>query len=159
MDIQRPASVAQAKKRKQYVLGAVGIVVIILVSVGLSTLEPAAHRARYLGFMRSPAYVLEHDMVAVARDGTIASFTIYWPDAELSLAQFEPVGTHPDFQRRGLAPAVIHESLARLARAGIRRARVLTGGANEAAKRTYLAIGFELVDQVGAFRAPASFGS
>jgi len=42
MDIQRPASVAQAKKRKQYMLGAVGIVVIILVSVGLSTLEPAA---------------------------------------------------------------------------------------------------------------------
>jgi HlyD family secretion protein len=42
MDIQRPASVAQAKKRKQYLLGAAGIVVIILVSVGLSTLEPAA---------------------------------------------------------------------------------------------------------------------
>ena len=42
MDIQRPASVAQAKKRKQYMLGAAGLVVIILVSVGLSTLEPAA---------------------------------------------------------------------------------------------------------------------
>jgi len=124
-----------------------------------STLQPEAHRARYLQFMRSPAYVREHDIVAVAPDGTIASFAIYWPDAELSLARFEPVGTHPAFQRRGLARAVLHESLARLAAAGIERARVMTGGANEPAKRLYLATGFELADEVAGFRAPPSFES
>jgi HlyD family secretion protein len=42
MDIQRPASVAQAKKRKQYIFAAAGIAVILIVSVGLSRLEPAA---------------------------------------------------------------------------------------------------------------------
>ena len=123
-----------------------------------STLEPDVHRARYLRFMRSPGYVLDHDLVAVAPDGTIASFAIYWPDDELSLGQFEPVGTHPDFQRRGLARALLHEGLARLAAAGIERARVMTGGANERAQSVYLDSGFELVDQVAAFRAPASFG-
>jgi ribosomal protein S18 acetylase RimI-like enzyme len=123
-----------------------------------STLGPDVHRARYLRFMRSPAYVLEHDMVAVAPDGTIASFVIYWPDDQLSLAQFEPVGTHPDYQRRGLARAVLQESLARLAAAGIKRARVMTGGGNERAASTYVATGFDLVDQVAAYRAPASFG-
>jgi ribosomal protein S18 acetylase RimI-like enzyme len=124
-----------------------------------STLEPEVHRARYLGFMRSPAYVLEHDIVAVAPDGTIASFAIYWRDDELSLAQFEPVGTHPDFQRRGLARAVLQESLARLAAAGIERARVMTGGSNETARSLYLETGFDLVDQVAGYRAPASFES
>jgi ribosomal protein S18 acetylase RimI-like enzyme len=122
-----------------------------------STLEPEAHRARYLRFMRSPAYVLDHDIVAVAPDGTIASFAIYWTDDELSLGQFEPVGTHPDFQRRGLASAVLQVGLARLAAAGIERVRVMTGDANERAKRTYLAAGFHPTDQVGSFRAPASF--
>jgi ribosomal protein S18 acetylase RimI-like enzyme len=122
-----------------------------------STLAPEVHRARYLQFMRSPGYVLEHDLVAVAPDGTIASFEIYWLDAELSLGQFEPVGTHPNFQRRGLARALLHEGLARLASAGIERARVMTGGSNERAKRAYLDAGFDLVDEVGAFRAPASF--
>ena len=122
-----------------------------------STLEPEVHRARYLRFMRSPAYVTEHDIVAVAPDGTIAAFAIYWPDAALSLAQFEPVGTHPDFRRRGLAGALLHEGLARLAAMGIERARVMTGGANERAASTYLATGFELVDQVARYRAPASF--
>jgi ribosomal protein S18 acetylase RimI-like enzyme len=120
-----------------------------------STLEPEAHRARYLRFMRSPAYVPEHDIVAVAPDGTIAAFTIYWQDDVLSLGQFEPVGTHPDFRRRGLARAVLHDGLARLAAAGIERARVMTGGANEPATSTYLATGFDLVDQVARFRAPA----
>ena len=42
MDIQRPASVAQAKKRRQYMIGAVGILVIVLVSVVLARLKPAA---------------------------------------------------------------------------------------------------------------------
>jgi GNAT superfamily N-acetyltransferase len=124
-----------------------------------STLEPETHRARYLTFMRSPAYVPEHDIVAVAPDGTIAAFAIYWPDRALSLAQFEPVGTHPDFQRRGLARALLHESLARLAAAGIERARVMTGGANERATSTYLATRFDLVDRVARYRAPRSFES
>jgi HlyD family secretion protein len=42
MDIQRPASVAQAKKRKQITFGVVGLVVIALVSVFLARLQPAA---------------------------------------------------------------------------------------------------------------------
>jgi HlyD family secretion protein len=42
MDIQRPASVAQAKKRKQIMLGAVAIIVIAAVSVALARLKPAA---------------------------------------------------------------------------------------------------------------------
>ncbi len=42
MDIQRPASVAQGKKRKQIILGVVGVLVIGLVSVVLARLKPAA---------------------------------------------------------------------------------------------------------------------
>ncbi|MFA5907384.1 MAG: HlyD family efflux transporter periplasmic adaptor subunit [Vicinamibacterales bacterium] len=42
MDIQRPASVAQAKKRKQIMFGVVGVLVIGLVSVVLARLKPAA---------------------------------------------------------------------------------------------------------------------
>ncbi len=42
MDIQRPASVAQAKKRRQITYGVVGLVVIGLVSVFLARLQPAA---------------------------------------------------------------------------------------------------------------------
>jgi len=42
MDIQRPASVAQAKKRRQIMFGIIGVLVIGLVSVVLARLKPAA---------------------------------------------------------------------------------------------------------------------
>jgi HlyD family secretion protein len=42
MDIQRPASVAQAKKRRQIMFGVIGVLVIGLVSVALARLKPAA---------------------------------------------------------------------------------------------------------------------
>jgi HlyD family secretion protein len=42
MDIQRPESVKKAKQRKQYLLGAVAVIVVVAVSVGLSQLRPAA---------------------------------------------------------------------------------------------------------------------
>src|SRR6188472_980591 len=42
MDIQRPASVAQAKKRRQIMFGIVGVLVIGLVTVVLARLKPAA---------------------------------------------------------------------------------------------------------------------
>jgi HlyD family secretion protein len=42
MDIQRPASVARNRKIKQIVFGAVGLLVIALITVGLSRLRPAA---------------------------------------------------------------------------------------------------------------------
>src|SRR6185436_6268575 len=70
-------------------------------------MDPEAHVARYLAFMRSPAYVAARDLVAIAPDGRVASFVVSWVDEELSLAQFEPVGTDPDFTRLGLGRAVI----------------------------------------------------
>jgi len=113
-----------------------------------STMDPAAHAARYLRFMRSPAYVRDNDLVVAAPDGRIAAFTIVWPDTELSMAQFEPVGTDPDFQRLGLARALIAAALAHLETLGITTAHVLTNGDNVAAIACYQACGFVQYDAV-----------
>jgi ribosomal protein S18 acetylase RimI-like enzyme len=113
-----------------------------------STMDREAHAARYLRFMRSPAYVRDNDLVVVAPDGRIAAFTIVWPDTEVSMAQFEPVGTDPDFQRRGLARAVIDAALAHLEALGITTAHVLTNPENAAAIACYQACGFVQYDAV-----------
>ena len=119
-------------------------------------MEPDAHTARYLGFMRSVAYIPDHDLVAVAPDGRVAAFTVFWPDAELSLAQFEPVGTDPDFQRMGLGRAVILEAIRRLEQSGIAHARVMTNGDNYAAIALYEACGFEQVDALVNWYGPTA---
>ena len=113
-----------------------------------NTMEPSKHAARYRQFMRSVAYDGERDIVAIAPDGRLAAFAIHWPDSALSLAQFEPVGTDPDFQRRGLARAIITWTLQRLESSGIERARVMTAATNTAAATCYTACGFELVDRL-----------
>ena len=105
-----------------------------------STFEPAAHLDRYLSFMRSSVYDKERDLVAVAPDGRIAAFMIWWPDSS-GIAQIEPFGTHPDFRRQGIGRALIHFGLLRMREAGMRITRV---GTDEPRKATefYEGVGF-----------------
>ncbi len=78
----------------------------------------------YLNIQREPLYRRDLDIVAVAPDGTLASFTTVWYDDVTRTAYFEPVGTEPDHQRKGLATAVMAEGLRRLEKLGCIRAFV-----------------------------------
>jgi ribosomal protein S18 acetylase RimI-like enzyme len=105
-----------------------------------STMEPSDHLQRYLRFMGSPAYERENDLVAVSPEGRVGSFMVWWPD-ETGIAQIEPFGTDPDFQRRGVGRALIHEGLARMRDAGMTVCRVVTDDYRPA-NGFYEAVGF-----------------
>jgi ribosomal protein S18 acetylase RimI-like enzyme len=60
----------------------------------------------YLQVMRAWPYRFELDWVAVAPDGTFAANCICWLDEANRIVEMEPVGTHPEHRRRGLASAV-----------------------------------------------------
>ncbi len=85
-------------------------------------------------------YRAELDRVALAKDGSVASFCTAWLDEKNASGLLEPVGTHPDHRRRGLATAVCLDALRALLDAGARTAQVGTGSA--AARATYQAAGF-----------------
>ena len=59
------------------------------------------------------ADLIEQGYLAVAPDGAIASFCTLWYDDVTRAVCFEPVGTSPEHQRRGLAKAVIAEGMRR----------------------------------------------
>lgn len=99
---------------------------------------------RRLSFMRSPVYDAERDMVAVAPDGVVAAFAIHWFDHVNRVGLFEPVGTHPDYQRRGLGKAVLLKSLRRMRAQGMETAIVGTNHDNVAAIKLYESVGFRL---------------
>lgn len=96
-----------------------------------STMPSAMHLERYLRFMRSPVYVPDRDLVAVSPEGRVGSFMIWWGDGS-GLAQIEPFGTHPDFQRHGIGRALIYHGLARMRDTGMHTARVVTDGSRDA---------------------------
>jgi ribosomal protein S18 acetylase RimI-like enzyme len=71
-----------------------------------------------------PPYRAELDWVAVAPDGRHAAFCLVWLDDANGVAEMEPVGTHPDFRRRGLARAVCLAALGEARRLGAREGLV-----------------------------------
>lgn len=97
----------------------------------------------YAALMSTPAYDQERELVVVAPDGTLAGFTIVWFDATNRVGLFEPVGVHPDHQRRGLGRALLVAGMQQMVAAGMERAMVMYEGANEASGPLYRGMGFE----------------
>jgi mycothiol synthase len=106
---------------------------------------------RFTNFMRSPAYDPELDIVAVASDGKIGAFCIVWTDPINQVGLFEPVGTHPDFQRQGLGRAVMVEGLRRLQERGMKSAIVSTYEDHPPAIKLYKSVGFQVINQLGTY--------
>ncbi len=119
-----------------------------------SSWEWAPYLARYRRFARSPVYERERDLVAAAPDGRIAAFAIWWPDEVNGVGLFEPVGTHPDFQRRGLGRAVVRAGLRAMWARGLARAIVCSASDNPAAVALYEACGFRAVDRLLLYEKP-----
>lgn len=78
----------------------------------------------YRNVQRIPIYRRDLDIIAVAPDGELAAFCTVWFDDITRTAVFEPVGTHPNHQKRGLGKAVMSEGLRRAQRLGATLATV-----------------------------------
>jgi len=86
------------------------------------------------------------DLIAVAPDGVVVSYSICWLDPINQTGLFEPVGTRAAYRRRGFGRAMIAEGLQRLRAAGARTAFVCCTGGNDAARALYESAGFGVVD-------------
>jgi len=93
-------------------------------------------------FMQSPVYVPEHELFVMSPNEQVAAYCIVWTDELTKVGHFEPVGTHPDFQRRGLGKSLLLEAMRRLQSEGMTNADVCTNDDNEAAIRLYESVGF-----------------
>ena len=100
------------------------------------------YQRRYLAFMRSPVYTPELDLVCVAPDGRIAAFCLCWLDSVNRVGHLEPVGTHPDFQRRKLGTAQLQAALWRMVEHGMTVASVCVESSNPAGQALYHSAGF-----------------
>jgi len=90
----------------------------------------------------------ELDLVVVAPAGELVSFGICWYDEINRVGEFGPVGTHPEYRRRGLGKALLLEAMRRLRDLGGKSALVYPPGDEAPAVRLYLAAGFRsLQDQ------------
>ena len=98
----------------------------------------------YGNVMRIWPYRADLDCVLEAPDGTFAAYVLCWYDDRNAVGEFEPVGTHPEYRRRGFAAAVCRDALGRLHDLGARQAIVYAGGRAEdaPARALYESLGF-----------------
>jgi len=106
---------------------------------------------RFTNFMRSSVYRPGQDIIVVSPDGQVGAFCIVWTDPVNKVGLFEPVGTHPDFLRKGLGRAVMIEGLHRLYERGMRSAVVSTFEDNSAAIKLYESVGFQVANHLGTY--------
>ncbi|MFZ5821183.1 MAG: GNAT family N-acetyltransferase [Chloroflexota bacterium] len=98
----------------------------------------------YANVQRAPLYRRDLDLVGVAANGEFAAFCTLWFDDATRTAAFEPVGTHPEHQRKGLGKALMAEGLRRVRDLGATLCTV--GSYSEAAGALYASLGFTEYD-------------
>jgi len=97
-----------------------------------------ARRASALGM---PQHTPELDLVIVGPHGQLAGFCIGWTDPARRVAQIEPFGIAPEFQRHGLGRALLWEILARFKSCGMEHAQVETNSDRAPARSAYEFVG------------------
>jgi GNAT superfamily N-acetyltransferase len=80
------------------------------------------------------------DLVIEDQHGTVAGYALFWFDAVTSVGMLEPMRVHDEFQRRGLARALLTNGLHRLALKGARRLKV--GFSGDPGRTLYTGAGF-----------------
>ena len=103
---------------------------------------------RTLRFMQSSVYVPENEIFVMSPNGEVAAFCIVWTDERSKVGHFEPVATHPNFQRMGLGKRLLFEGLRRLKFEGMIEADVCTNDDNSAAIRLYESVGFQKAERL-----------
>jgi GNAT superfamily N-acetyltransferase len=106
---------------------------------------PSTYTAEgYEGVRRTAAYRGDLHVLVEAPDGTMAASTIMWLDAANKTAQFEPVGTHPDYRRLGLGTAMLLHGMHLAQAAGATHMTVVCLGApgHPKARGLYYGVGF-----------------
>lgn len=95
--------------------------------------------------------------IAVERsDGRPAGYSLYWFDPQTLVGLVEPVRIEAEFQRLGLARAMVSEGIARLVRKGARRVKVSYETA--AAGALYEGLGFRPTSTTTWYGLPAGVG-
>jgi ribosomal protein S18 acetylase RimI-like enzyme len=97
---------------------------------------------KYARLLTVPHYRFDDDLIVEAPDGTLAAFALGWLDPVGGVAELEPVGTHPDHQRRGLSRAVVTAAMTRFFNTGVRTVQVYADASEAAAEALYASVGF-----------------
>lgn len=98
--------------------------------------------------MSTPQYLPEVDLVAEDAWGELAAFCVCgFEDIHTGIGYTDPIGVHPDHQRKGLGTAIVSAGIQKLAELGATRVELGTSSENIAMQRLAEKLDFQLVSE------------
>lgn len=108
-----------------------------------STWAPSTYdRQMHASVTSMPDFERELVPIIAAPDGTLAAYCIAWFDRRTQTTEIEPLGTHPEYRRLGLAHGIVQEVLYRSAERDAKSVMVWSVSTNPEARRLYESSGF-----------------
>jgi ribosomal protein S18 acetylase RimI-like enzyme len=107
--------------------------------------------------MQAPSAVHDLHLNVMSEQGELAAFCSVWIDRQNHLAEFEPVGTLPAFQKRGLASALLADASNRLRAMGCPQVTVFSWSESVGANKLYEAAGLQVQDRVRNWQRDARY--
>lgn len=96
---------------------------------------------------QAPSNIRDLHLNALSESGEIAAFCSVWLDRTNQAAEFEPVGTRPNFQKKGLGSALLAQACNRLRRMNCPLVLVESWSESVGANKLYEANGLAEVDR------------
>jgi ribosomal protein S18 acetylase RimI-like enzyme len=89
----------------------------------------------------APSYAPEWELAVISPEGERVAFCLAWLDEHNQVAEIDPIGTRPEYQRRGLGKALVAECFRRLRADGMRYAYIGAGPEPAAGNQLYVSLG------------------
>ena len=96
--------------------------------------------AWFKGKSSAPSYLPDWDLVAISPDGKPVAASLVWLYPENQAAEIDPLGTHPEYRKRGLARALVLESFKRMRASGMRYAYIASETKNPVVSQFYASL-------------------
>jgi GNAT superfamily N-acetyltransferase len=110
----------------------------------------------FASIRRAPSNVDDLHLNVVNDQNQMAAFCSVWLDRESNVAEFEPVGTVPQFQKQGLGAALMAHACNRLREMNCPTAKVESWSESPGANKLYSACGFAEQDRLYSWKKGAS---
>jgi mycothiol synthase len=93
--------------------------------------------AWFRGKSSAPSYSFEGDLVVISPDERMVAQSLVWLYPKIRSAEIDPVGTHPEFRKRGLSKALVLESFKRMRESGVRYAYIASETQDQVVSHLY----------------------
>jgi ribosomal protein S18 acetylase RimI-like enzyme len=98
------------------------------------------NRAWFETKVRAPTYAPQWDLAVISPEGEHVAFCLARLDQHNHVAEIDPIGTRPEYQRRGLAKVLVATCFRRLCACGMRYAFIGAGPEPAVGNRLYVSL-------------------